>query len=111
MRPATSRDGGPRRAARTRDQGAIDHAAKDPHQTRAPITHASPTGSREHVAGLGEQQLDVVDPPAAEAALAVREVELPGALEAAVVAERAHALELRRGSSRASSAASARSAR
>ena len=44
--------------------------------------------------GLASSKLDVADPSAAEAAFAVGEVELPDPLEAAVEAERAHAVEL-----------------
>ena len=51
-----------------------------------------PAAAPRAVAGLGQQQLHVLDAPLAKAALAVAEVELPQPPEALVVAELREAL-------------------
>ena len=105
-----ARDGAlePDRAARQtgpvgsalRDRAAFRQHRDQLRRRTPPIPRAGPCGDSvargdARVAGLfASSSCMSRDPPAAESALAVGEVELPHALEAAVVAERAHAFEL-----------------
>ena len=113
-RAPTRRSGPPRRPPRARGTCESSRGSLRGRPRTGCAACADPTGRRsarqagaaaaQRIAGLGQQQLHVLDAPLAKAALAVAQVQLPQPPEALVVAELGEALARPRGSARASAA-------